>query len=139
MSIEQNIKITASDVTTALDNKQDKLSYIPVKSVNGVAADAAGNVSVSMMPDYSAGVSLSNNINFTAQSHGIVITCGQTTALSSSPSCLYINGVAVISSYAGKTAASSDTFTAFVKKGDVVKVNYTYSFIKGAFYPLKGV
>ena len=48
MSIEQNIKIIASDVTTILDNKQDKLSYTPVKSVNGTAADEAGNVTINI-------------------------------------------------------------------------------------------
>ena len=45
MSIEQNNKILASDISTALNNKQDKLSYTPVKSVNGTVADTAGNVS----------------------------------------------------------------------------------------------
>lgn len=45
MAISAKSKILASDINTALSGKQDALGYIPVKSVNGVAADAAGNVS----------------------------------------------------------------------------------------------
>ena len=48
MSITTNNKILASDVSTALNNKQDKLNYTPVKSVNGTVADTAGNVAISV-------------------------------------------------------------------------------------------
>lgn len=48
MAISAKSKILASDINTALSGKQDVLGYIPVKSVNGVAADAAGNVAISV-------------------------------------------------------------------------------------------
>lgn len=64
MGISQKSIILSSDVTTILDNKQDKFSYTPVKSVNGVEADESGNISIASterftFPDYSAGVTKS--------------------------------------------------------------------------------
>ena len=48
MSITKNNKIEASDISTALNNKQDKLEYTPVKSVNGISADEGGDVVISI-------------------------------------------------------------------------------------------
>lgn len=48
MAISAKSKILASDINTALSSKQDALGYTPVKSVNGVNADAAGNVAISV-------------------------------------------------------------------------------------------
>lgn len=46
MAISAKSKILASDINTALSGKQDALGYTPVKSVNGVSADAEGNVAL---------------------------------------------------------------------------------------------
>ena len=46
MALTSGSKILVSDINTALSNKQDKLSYTPVKSVNGTTADTAGDVSL---------------------------------------------------------------------------------------------
>ena len=48
MALSQSSKILVSDINTALSNKQDKLSYTPVKSVNGTTADSSGNVAISV-------------------------------------------------------------------------------------------
>lgn len=47
MALSKSSKILVSDINTALSNKQDKLSYTPVKSVNGTTADSSGNVAIS--------------------------------------------------------------------------------------------
>ena len=48
MALSKSSKILVSDINTALSNKQDKLSYTPVKSVNGTTADSSGNVAISV-------------------------------------------------------------------------------------------
>lgn len=48
MALSQGSIITITDINTALSNKQDKLSYTPVKSVNGTQADSSGNVAISV-------------------------------------------------------------------------------------------
>ena len=48
MALSKSSKILVSDINTALSNKQDKLSYTPVKSVNGTTADSSGNVTISV-------------------------------------------------------------------------------------------
>lgn len=48
MALSKSSKILVSDINTALSNKQDKLSYTPVKSVNGTQADSSGNVAISV-------------------------------------------------------------------------------------------
>ena len=87
------------------------------------------------MPDYNDGVNISHNTDFIAPYNGVVITCGR---LDSGLSYLYINGAPVIETKGSSAGNTGDTFTAFVKKGDVVKVVYGNEFIKGTFYPLKG-
>lgn len=47
MALSKNSTILVSDISTALSGKQDVLSYIPVKSVNGVSADSSGAVTIS--------------------------------------------------------------------------------------------
>ena len=48
MALSKSSKILVSDINTALSNKQDNLSYTPVKSVNGTTADSSGNVTISV-------------------------------------------------------------------------------------------
>ena len=47
MALTQNSTILISDISSALSGKQDKLAYVPVKSVNGTSADANGAVTIS--------------------------------------------------------------------------------------------
>lgn len=47
MALTQNSTILISDISSALSEKQDKLAYVPVKSVNGTSADANGAVTIS--------------------------------------------------------------------------------------------
>ena len=47
MALTKNSTILISDISSALSEKQDKLTYIPVKSVNGTSADVNGAVTIS--------------------------------------------------------------------------------------------
>lgn len=47
MALTKNSTILISDISSALSGKQDKLAYVPVKSVNGTSADANGAVTIS--------------------------------------------------------------------------------------------
>lgn len=47
MALTQNSTILISDISSALSGKQDKLAYVPVKSVNGTSADANGEITIS--------------------------------------------------------------------------------------------
>ena len=49
MALTQNSTILISDISSALSEKQDKLAYVPVKSVNGTQADENGAVTISIV------------------------------------------------------------------------------------------
>lgn len=56
MALSQSSKILVSDINSALDGKQDALGYTPVKTVNNVSPNSAGNVTISTTPSTVKGV-----------------------------------------------------------------------------------
>ena len=101
---------------------------------NGKNILTSGNV----VPNYSAGVSLSNNSNFTCPNDGIIIACGYNSK--SGGSGAFLNGSQIFSSTYSLEALIPAFFCFFVAKNNVAKINFSGgagdSGIK--FYPLKG-
>lgn len=56
MALSQASKILVSDINSALAGKQDTLGYTPVKTVNNVSPNSAGNVTISTTPTTVKGV-----------------------------------------------------------------------------------
>lgn len=56
MALSQSSKILVSDINSALAGKQDALGYTPVKTVNNVSPNSAGNVTISVTPSTVKGV-----------------------------------------------------------------------------------
>ena len=100
MSLTQNSKITASDITNALAEKQDALGYTPVKSVNGTNADSSGNVTIS-----TGGLTTSSNITVTASTQGNISPSLSFSNGSDSLGTLNVNSLNV------KTGISAGTYT----------------------------
>lgn len=136
MSITKNNKILASDISTALNNKQDKLNYTPIKSVNGVNADADGNMDIASlasgwgMPSarQTALTIGASNTEYTAPANGwfrAEVKCGGGKFMA-----LYNKTSSLISYYFNVGSSSGyATHYAFVPalKGDKVAIQYSVS------------
>ena len=113
-----------------------------VRSVNGVNADASGNVDAvsSMIPDYTAGITLSSITSYIAPAAGLIIWKTGSSGINGSFSGgeLKVNGSLVDMSSQYNYSAEIGVTTvkqAFVDKSDVVTFNRSASPI---FYPCKG-
>lgn len=89
------------------------------------------------MPDYSAGIALSNKTSFTAPSSGIIIASGFSGT--GSKSYFDINGQSVAALAYNTNNYSHDVSSFVVDKGDVFVVSYSGDISNATFYPLKGV
>ena len=146
ISISSNT-ITNSGVTSINGSTGAVTGF--VKSVNGVSANAAGNVAVGVMPNYSAGVAVANliklNTAWTAPSDGI-LTAHIRVSGSQSRAALNINGTTTghITNNSTGYVENGVSMTVPVSNGDVVKlvnVTGTGTVLEGStvtFYPLKG-
>lgn len=116
-----------------------------VTSVNGVAADAAGAVNIvgTMMPDYSAGVTVAPNATVAASVDSIYY--GQVNR-SGGDAGIYVtlfdptNEEVLKQENRFSSGGSNGTasVSVFVPKGYKVKVTATYSTIQSTLYPIKG-
>ena len=106
-----------------------------IKSVNGVGADINGNIDVIslMMPDYSAGITVS--LPFTAPTHGYFSFFP---ADDINTACILVNGVRVIENIDYAESINSQTMLLPVSANDVITSNGGTPFYP-KFYPLKGV
>ena len=132
---------TADAAQASANSKQEKLGYTPVKSANGVGADADGNVST--MPDYRAGITVGNATTtqqeYTAPADGFMVL----NLLASSDGRCYVlvNNVTLFDAYGSQTVDTANTVCIQVCKGDVVKYITASGGIPGQtvkFFPLKG-
>jgi hypothetical protein len=118
--------ITATSALQQIANKVDKTSTTDRETVVGWG-----------MPDYSAGVSISNKVSFTAPSDGYIVVSGFGSTGANSD--FYINGVSIAHLGYNTNTYSHHVSSFLVNKGDVFNVSYSGSLSKGTFYPLKGV
>lgn len=95
-----------------------------VRSVNGVDADAQGNVTIqagSFIPDYTTGVTKSVNVENTAEYDGWLLA---TNTADDSGVTVTVNNVFIYDSFTGSYTTDSSTLNIFIPlaKGDVYKV-----------------
>lgn len=136
MAISKESIMLASDITTVLSNKQDKLNFTPIKSINGTSADSTGNINIntiSTMPNYSAKIDLGTTNNYTAPSNGMWY--GTFTQTQANWANLYVNGVLVDGF--GSWTTGYPTLHAFVCKGDFITWETGHSCQGTAFFPFK--
>lgn len=123
----------------AIKNYIDTHSGGSVSSVNGKTGAVVLNPSdIGVLPDYSSGVSLSNNTDYTCLKDGIILACGYSG--NSASSVAYKNGVEFLR---GIYTVSAYIFTPFyfpVHQGDIIKINMTGGVVGTGimFYPLQG-
>lgn len=92
LAAAEEAKAAAENITvpvTSVNGQTGAVTVGTVRSVNGVSADAAGNVAVSKsmsFPDYSAGVSKTWNTSYTAEVDGWIYAYGRDSNAISEPS-----------------------------------------------------
>lgn len=118
-------------------NKIDSVSYYG----ENPTGDKSGNdILNSVMPDYSAKISVALDTNYTCPSNGFIIA--RAASVNHSSSSIYINSVGYEMSNSSGGYIDTAMFNGFVSKGDVIKLsNATQGGLSGYlwFIPLKGV
>lgn len=90
------------------------------------------------MPDYSAGVSINNNTNYTCPKDGFLIATGYSS--NESASNMLLNGSEIIRGIYNTAQYTYTPFILSVRKNDVVRVRFTGASVGQGivFYPYKG-
>ena len=103
-----------------------------IRSVNGVNANAQGNVST--IPDYSAGVCVSNNYVMPKAGYIYAWCTGYPTG-----GILYVNNIQVDRYIKSGNVGSQDgVLRCFAEKGSTIKVNTDGNILEIHYFPLKG-
>ena len=118
--------------TTNSDSEIDTIGYYGM----AVNSDVSPNgIADALMPNYSAGISISSGDS--AIANGLIIAIGATS--DGQQGNMYVNSVKVGNNWNGAQGGQQGfSYRVFVSKDDVVTWDTTYTPITAKFYPLKG-
>lgn len=121
-------------------NGSNKINNVSYYGENPTGDKSGNDILNSVMPDYSAKISVALDTDYTCPSNGFVIA--RAASVNHSPSSIYINSVGYEMSNSSGGYIDTAMFNGFVSKGDVIKLSdATQGGLSGYlwFIPLKGV